>query len=61
MEPEYKSKYNAHLIKVILVLIVLGVGVIAAQALFIPNDFGEYGHYRTSAVEDGRIHQNHWE
>ena len=52
MEPEYKSKYNAHLIKVFLVLIVLGVGVIAAQALFIPSDFGKYGHYRTGAVED---------
>lgn len=52
MEPEYKSKYNAHLIKVILVLIVLGAGVLAAQALFIPSDFGEYGHYRTGAVED---------
>ena len=52
MEPEYKSRYNTHLIKVILVLIVMVVGVVAAQALFIPKDFGEYGHYRTSAIED---------
>lgn len=52
MEPENKSSYYAHLIKVILVLILLGIGVVGAQALFVPKDFGKYGHYRASAVED---------
>ncbi len=52
MESKYQSKYNAHLIKVILILIIMGIGGIAAQAVFIPDDFGEYGHYRTGAIED---------
>lgn len=52
MEPEYKSSYFSHLIKVILVLILLVGGVVGARALFLPKDFGEYGHYRTGAVLD---------
>lgn len=52
MEPEFKSKYNTHLIRVIVVMLVLGVGVVAARAIFIPEDFGDLGHYRTGAVED---------
>lgn len=52
MEPEYKSKYNTHLVRVVIVLIVLVAGVVTARAVFIPKDYGDYGNYRTGAVVD---------
>ncbi len=52
MEPEYQSQHYVHVIKILVVFIILGIGGAGAQALLVPKDFGEHGHYRTGAIED---------
>lgn len=52
MHPESKSKYNAHLIKLIIAIIVVGVGGYFARAAFVPDSMGQYGHYRGTDIED---------
>lgn len=52
MQQEYKSKSYSHVFKIILILIaVLGLGI-AVRAMVMPKTFGEFGHYRGSAIED---------
>ena len=52
MQQEYKSKSYSHVFKIILILIaVVGLGV-AVRAMVMPKTFGEFGHYRGSAIED---------
>ena len=50
--PEYKSKYNTHLIRIVLILAVAAVAGLIAKKMFTPASFGEYGHYRGGAIED---------
>ena len=52
MHAESKSKYNAHLIKLIIAIIVVAVGSFAARAFLIPESMGQYGHYRGADIED---------
>jgi hypothetical protein len=49
---ESKSKYNAHLIKLIIALVVVGAGGIFARQFLIPESMGQYGHYRGADLED---------
>ncbi len=47
-------KDREHLVRVA-VLFLIGIGVFfAARAMFVPKDFGRYGHYRASALDDNR-------
>lgn len=52
MHTESRSKYNSHLIKLIIALIVVGVGGFFAKEVFIPESMGQYGHYRGTDIED---------
>lgn len=52
MHKESKSKYNSHLIKLIVAMIVVGVVGYFARQLFIPESMGLYGHYRGEDIED---------
>ena len=52
MQPEYKSKYNTHFIRIIVILAVLAVVGIGVRAMMVPKDFGQYGHYRAGAIQD---------
>jgi len=50
--PEYKSKPYSHVVRILLILIIVGVVGVAVRAMVLPKSFGEYGHYRGTAVED---------
>ena len=52
MEPEYKSKYYSHLIRIVATVILLVVCAVGVRVWFAPDNFGELGHYRTGAIED---------
>lgn len=52
MHQESRSKYNAHLIKLIIAFIVVAIGGLVARSAFIPESMGQYGHYRGADVED---------
>ncbi|MCP3928844.1 MAG: hypothetical protein GY705_07065 [Bacteroidetes bacterium] len=54
MQTDYKSKYNAHLIKLIIAVIVFGIAAFAARKIFTPKSFGEYGHFRGADIVDQR-------
>ncbi len=52
MEENYKSGYLTHIIILLVILIILGVGGFFARKTFLPEAFGKYGHYRPGAIED---------
>lgn len=52
MQSDYKSRYNAHLIKLIVALIVFGVIAFFARQFLIPDSMGQYGHFRGADIED---------
>ncbi|WP_457574293.1 hypothetical protein [Desulfolithobacter sp.] len=52
MQPEYKSKYNTHVIRIVLVLAVVAVVGVTVRSMVIPESFGKYGHYRADAIKD---------
>ncbi|MEA2115947.1 MAG: hypothetical protein U9P36_11285 [Thermodesulfobacteriota bacterium] len=52
MQQEYKSKSYSHVFKIILVLIAVVGGGVAVRAMVMPKTFGDFGHYRGSAIED---------
>ena len=52
MQSNYKSKYNTHVIRIVVILIVLVVVGIGARAMMTPESFGKYGHYRADAITD---------
>lgn len=52
MHKESRSKYNSHLIRLIIALIIFGVAGFFARKVFIPDSMGEYGHYRGADIED---------
>ncbi len=52
MHKESKSKYNSHLIKLIIAMIVFGVLALVVRHLFMPESMGQYGHYRGADIED---------
>ncbi len=52
MTTESKSKYNSHLIRLIIALVVVGVGGFFAKAALSPDSMGQYGHYRGADIED---------
>ncbi len=47
-----KSKYNSHLIRLLIALVVVGVGGYFAKAALSPDSMGQYGHYRGADIED---------
>jgi len=49
---EFKSKYNTHVIRLVIILVVVGVGGYFAKAAFSPDTMGQYGHYRGTDIED---------
>jgi hypothetical protein len=49
---ESRSKYNSHLIKLILALVVVGVAGFIARQVFTPESLGQYGHYRGADIAD---------
>jgi len=49
---ESRSKYNSHLIKLIIALIVVAVVGFVARKVFTPESMGQYGHYRGADIED---------
>ncbi|MFW2367487.1 MAG: hypothetical protein ACN4GW_13805 [Desulforhopalus sp.] len=52
MHQESRSKYNAHLIKLIIAFIVVAIGGLVARSAFIPESMGQFGHYRGTDIED---------
>lgn len=52
MHTESRSKYNSHLIKLIIALVVFGVAALIARKVFTPESMGQYGHYRGADIED---------
>lgn len=52
MHKESRSKYNSHLIKLLVALVVFGVGALVARQLLTPESMGEYGHYRGEDIAD---------
>jgi hypothetical protein len=52
VQQKYKSKYNTHVIRIVVVMLVAGVLGIGLRALLIPDSFGRYGHYRADAIQD---------
>lgn len=52
MQQNYRSKYNAHVIRIATVLVFLAAGGIGVRAMLVPESFGAYGHYRAGAIED---------
>ncbi len=48
----YRAKHNAHVIRVIVILVALGVVGGVARALLLPPSFGKYGHYRPGAIRE---------
>lgn len=54
MHQESKSRYNSHLIKLIVAFVVFGVAAFFGRQFFIPETMGQYGHYRGSDIEDQR-------
>ncbi len=51
MQSEYKSRYNTHVIRIVLVLIILAVVAVVARGMFIPKDFAKYGFYDPKAIQ----------
>lgn len=49
---ESKSKYNAHLIRLIIALVVVVIAGIVARGFFVPESMGQYGHYRGTDLAD---------
>jgi len=49
---ESKSKYNAHLIRLIIAVVVVIVVGLAARQVFTPESMGAYGHYRGDDITD---------
>ena len=63
MHKESRSKYNSHLIKLIIALVVVGVAGFIARQVFTPESLGQYGHYRGADIADQknvpvRLHTN---
>ncbi len=54
MHEESRSKYNAHLIKLLIALVLFGIGGLLAKQLLTPESMGEYGHYRGDDIIDQR-------
>ena len=52
MHTESRSKYNSHLIKLVIALVVFGVAALIARKVFTPESMGQYGHYRGADIED---------
>lgn len=52
MKNGYKTKYNTHLIRILVILVVAAVGGYLVRGLLLPDEFGKYGHYRPAAVEE---------
>ena len=52
MQTESRSKYNSHLIKLVIAMIVFGVAALIARKVFTPESMGQYGHYRGADIED---------
>ena len=55
MHQESKQKYNAHLIRLIIALVVVGAVGLAARQLFMPEGMGDYGHYRGTDIADQKL------
>lgn len=54
MQTDFKSKYNAHLIKLLIAMVVFGVAALVARKVLTPETMGQYGHYRGADIEDQR-------
>ena len=52
MQPSYTNKYNTHVIRIIVILVVLLAIGIGVRAMLVPESFGKYGHYRAGAIQD---------
>ena len=52
MHKESKSKYNTHLIRLIIALVVVVVVGLVARQVFMPEGMGAYGHYRGTDIGD---------
>lgn len=52
MHKESRSKYNSHLIKLIIAMVVVGVAAFFARQVFTPASMGQYGHYRGDDILD---------
>lgn len=55
MHQESRSRYNAHLIKLIIAMVVVGIGGWLAKQAFTPESMGQYGHYRGTDIEDQKL------
>lgn len=52
MQPEFKSSPKAHIIRIGLTLAGLMILGTILRSVFLPDEFGKYGHYRPGAMED---------
>lgn len=55
MQNESKTKYNAHLIRLIIALVVVVIAGLIARKVFVPESMGEYGHYRGADIQDQKM------
>ena len=54
MQTDFKSKYNAHLIRLIIAMVVFAVVALIVRKVLTPETMGQYGHYRGADIEDQR-------
>lgn len=47
-----KHNPNTHLVRMALVLVAIIAALLIGKAIFTPDTFGEYGHYRAEAITD---------
>ncbi len=52
MQPKFKSSKNVHVIRIALTVVGMVIAGVLIRPLVLPNEFGEYGHYRPGAVTD---------
>ncbi|OGB90437.1 hypothetical protein A2625_00615 [candidate division WOR-1 bacterium RIFCSPHIGHO2_01_FULL_53_15] len=41
-----------HIKRLLIIIVMVVAGFIAARTMFVPKDFGEYGHYRGGSLEE---------
>lgn len=55
MQNDSKSRYNAHLIRLLVAAVVVAVLGFAGKKIVTPESMGQFGHYRGSDIEDQKM------
>jgi len=57
VQQEFKSSHSVHVTRIVLTVIGVVIAGSLVRPLILPNEFGEYGHYRPGAVTDEATRQ----